>query len=674
MADDSVLIQSSKDLTADEQQDVVKRLVDCARRSSDRYKKEYDRMKKARTLYASAEKWDEKERGEGRAKTRISGLKKYKNAICNCYSSYPYEVTLAGDNDGVASDALTETLAESNADSIFSECIGDMGIMGRSYAYATTEVVAAPDGEKVAKLKVNRAYDPTTVIFDPESKRQDGSDALFVAFVDSVSIEEAMRKAPGSSKESLLRSSTWALGNYWNSTLVSVNDVVFFERDADNGCVNFYRIIGDTVYNHGTFANVSAIPAVCFLGDEIWDGDGCMHEGFITGGVCDLIQIINYCYAQLKERLAVPSTPYDYISSESTEGFIEDYSIGASASTPYRRYHAIDRNSGQALGVPTHVTPQVQAGDLIQIIVASKAEISDMIGVPESGLNFQGGDQQKTAYEVLMRSQNSVNNISHYYAHARQSITQLAKVMTEIICDSSGVANNFRVSVEKGPEVILQKERLRQQLMATQALVPDTAKPLVMAEIVRTLDIPDADALADVILQTLPEEIRPKAGGMQAVVNELVQTKQQAAAAIQQLQQLQQTNADLQRKVDTDEVAAQNQLLMTREQNANTLRIKLLDLEQRQREFEQTLLLETAKADDKHKEMLITAAQTQREADTKARNDLIKQINEADRIRNEQALKVAQFVRDRSGDFLSATGNPVQLNNQGREVNGYAVQ
>jgi hypothetical protein len=210
--------------------------------------------------------------------------------------------------------------------------------------------------------------------------------------------------------------------------------------------------------------------------------------------------------------------------------------------------------------------------------------------------------------------------------------------------------------------------------MATQALVPDTAKPLVMAEIVRTLDIPDADALADVILQTLPEEIRPKAGGMQAVVNELVQTKQQAAAAIQQLQQLQQTNADLQRKVDTDEVAAQNQLLMTREQNANTLRIKLLDLEQRQREFEQTLLLETAKADDKHKEMLITAAQTQREADTNARNDLIKQINEADRIRNEQALKVAQFVRDRSGDFLSATGNPVQLNNQGSEVNGYAVQ
>lgn len=667
MADDSVLTQSNNDLSADEQRDIIKRLSECASRSSDRYKKEYDRMKKARTLYASTGIWDDKERdirGEGRAKTRVSGLRKYKNAICNCYSSYPYEVNLAGDNDGVASGILTETLAESNADSIFSECIGDMGIMGRSYSYVTTEFVTGPDGTKVAKLIVNRSYDPTTVIFDPESKRQDGSDALFVAFVDSVSIEEAMRKVPGASKESLARSSTWSLGNYWSSTLSSVNDVVFFERDAENGCVNFYRIIGDTVYSHGTFSSVSAIPAVCFLGDELWEGDVRMHEGFITGGVCDLIQIINYCYAQLKERLAVPSTPYDYISAEATEGFIEDYSIGSKASTPYRRFHSIDRNSGLALAVPVHVTPQVQAGDLIQIIAACKAEISDMIGVPESGLNFQGGDQQKTAYEVLMRSQNSVNNISHYYAHARQSITQLAKVMTEIICESSGIENTFRVSVEKGPEVVLQKERLRQQLMATQTLVPDTAKPLVMAELVRTLDIPNADALADVILQTLPEELRPRAGGMQAVVNELVQTKQAAAQAAAAIQQLQQANSELQQKVDTDEVAAQNQLLMTREQNANTLRIKLLDLEQRQREFEQTLMLETAKADDKHREALITAAQTQREADTKARNDLIRQINEADSIRNEQALKVAQFMRDRPGAFPGVTGISVQSNNQ----------
>ena len=119
MADDSVLTQSNNDLSADEQRDIIKRLSECASRSSDRYKKEYDRMKKARTLYASTGIWDDKERdirGEGRAKTRVSGLRKYKNAICNCYSSYPYEVNLAGDNDGVASGILTETLAESNAD------------------------------------------------------------------------------------------------------------------------------------------------------------------------------------------------------------------------------------------------------------------------------------------------------------------------------------------------------------------------------------------------------------------------------------------------------------------------------------------------------------------------------------------------------------------------------
>jgi hypothetical protein len=617
--------EESFSISQEEEQDVIKDLCDCAKRSDDKFSKEYDKMKTDRELFSSTTMWDDLDvkRFDGRIQPQMNVLPKYKNAICNSFKKFPYQIKLLNDKEGRVSELVKQTEMFSGADDVWSNGLSDTVISGLGYSYLTTE-----DN----KFLFNYAYDPLLVIPDPCSTSICGKDQTFIAFLESNSYETLKEKYPNIESEQNLKSSnTYMLGKYWNSKKGSYNLITFFKKVGND--VKFYKIVGNSVLDGGTFTNVSSIPAVPIKGDEFWVENERQYKGIVRD-VHDAIRIINYGYAQLSERLVTPSLPYDFISKRAIEGFESDYET---TNVYYKRYNDYDPpkagdQPGTNIPPPQHVTPEVRSGDLIAIINDAKNVISEIIGIPSSGLVFQGNAQQQTATEVLARSQSTVNNISHFYQHAKASMKQLATVLVEIICEYNQIENVFTVEITDGPEIMLQKENLRQQLVATASFVPETAKPLVMAEIIRTLDLPNADELANAVLQTLPENIRPTGMNIATLQTKLSEDANQITQLTTAMQQLAEKNKSLKDTIDNQVLQNHNQLAMLREQHENAIKLKLLDLDAQSKKNQQDLALKLAEATEDNKQSLIDAMQQQQKIDLESRKVLVQELETAKRM------------------------------------------
>ncbi|HQB64850.1 MAG TPA: hypothetical protein PK616_03080, partial [Fibrobacteraceae bacterium] len=376
--------------------------------------------------------------------------------------------------------------------------------------------------------------------------------------------------------------------------------------------------------------------------NEFWK-EGSRHYKGIVRDVRDLVKIVNYSYSALKERLACPLIPKTRVSFESVEGYLEDYTQANKSTAGVERYKewSVD---GRKLTAPITEYPELKSNDLLVVIGNAKSEISDIIGVPQSGLAFETDSAQATATEVLLRSQANVNNVSHYYQNAKSSLKNLMSICLDLLCYVEGVENTFEIAVTNGPETYVRKEMLRQQLMATQSLVPDAVKPLIMAEVVKTLEIENAEALSNAILLTLPEELRPVNKTPQALALELVQSKQQIEQLQQALQQLSEQNKQLQETINTDVINSQNQLLMVRVQNESSLKTKLIEMQQRNKEFELNYQLEIAKVDASQREKLMEQANEQAKIQNTIRQTALKEIELAEKMRLEEEQKRSELL------------------------------
>ena len=611
-------IEEQPVLSPEEEKEIIESLVDFAQRSNEKFASDYQKIKEDRELFSSTCMWDENDKKlfAERSQAEINVLPKYSNAICNSFKEHPYQTKLLNDPEGKMSGLVKQVELDSDSDSIWSSCLKDSSTTGLAFAYVTTEN---------NKLKLNYAYDSLLVIQDPGSIAINGKDSLEIAFVEKKTYNNLKNMYPDviDTEERLKQSRTSNLGSMWNSSNSLFNLITYFRREGDN--VNFYKILGNKILSYGTFTNISSIPAVPIKGEEFWFQSDRYYKGMVRG--CkDSIKIINYSYSQLMDRLSQPSLPYDSISVRAIEGFENDYD---NTNKAYRRYNDLDEETKQAINQPNHVVPEIRSGDLLTIINDAKQTISQIIGVPETGLIFQSNNQQQTATEVIARSKSTINNISHYYQHLKASIKQLTTVVVEILCEYNQIENVFTVDVIDGPEILLQKENLRQQLVATSSFVPETAKPLIMSEIIRTLDFPNANAVADAILQTLPENIRPTTLSVASLQTQLLELSNQNKQITEALKQSTDKNTQLQQSIDMDVIGNQNQLAMLREQHENAIKLKLLDLDIESKKMQQDLMLKLAEADNDNKIAITKALQDQQKINLENRKVLLDELEVA---------------------------------------------
>ena len=615
--------------------EIVKDFIDFAEKAKDKFYSEIKEMKIDRDIFSSTKVWDdvdEKVRGKSRDKSIVNPLPMYRNAICNSFNRYPYDVEVVGQAPEIIKDKLKKISIDSGLNDIIMSCESDAVIMGKGFAFITT------NGDEI---QINYADDPSQVIIDSESKAIDGSDIHKIAFVDKMSYEKIKQTFPSFTlTEDELKASKNLDFGCWESGKYSYNVASYFTLD-DSG-VTLYKIIGDEVVDTIVYEGLKKIPVVPLYGNEFWK-EGRRHYKGIVRDVRDLIKIVNYSYSALKERLACPLIPKTRVSFESIEGYIEDYTQANKSTAGVERYKEWS-SDGRKLTAPFSEYPELKSNDLLIVIENAKSQIANIIGVPQSGLAFETNAAQATATEVLLRSQANVNNVSHYYQHAKSSLKNLMSICLELLCYVEGIENTFTIAVTNGPETYIRKEALRQQLMATQSLVPDAVKPLIMAEVVKTLEIENAEALSNAILLTLPEELRPVNKTPEALALELVQSKQQIEQLQQALQQISEQSKQLQETINTDVINSQNQLLMVRVQNESSLKTKLIEMQQRNKEFELNYQLEIAKVDASQREKLMAHANEQAKIQDAVRQTALKEIELAENMRLEEEKKRSELL------------------------------
>ena len=150
-----------------------------------------------------------------------------------------------------------------------------------------------------------------------------------------------------------------------------------------------------------------------------------------------------------------------------------------------------------------------------------------------------------------------------------------------------------------------------------------------MSEIIRTLDFPNANSVADAILQTLPENIRPTTLSVASLQTQLLELSNQNKQITEALKQSTDKNTQLQQSIDMDVIGNQNQLAMLREQHENAIKLKLLDIDIESKKMQQDLMLKLAEADNDNKIAITKALQEQQKINLDNRKVLLDELEVA---------------------------------------------
>lgn len=617
----------------EEEREIIDEIVELAKKSNDFFGTENERKKDDARVYADVEvfnKTDLKAMTDNRAVASVNPLPLYVNATKNLFLTNPFKAQVEGRNGDPFREfldtQLQETFTNSDANnSVFAEGLDDCLVEGGAYTFLTTEE---------GRIQINLAYEPSAVIYDPCSRKLDGSDAEFFGLVEQLPYDrvKAMAEENGvtiPSKDRIQTTKTWMFAGF-NSVLNSVNLIHFYKKATEG--VYFIQVVGDKVIKRVLFRGLSCLPVVPIFGQRFKDDGKKLYKGFVRD-TKHLCKIVNGCYVSLWERVAVPTVPYERVSMESIENLVEDYENDMARFKRYRAYKKIGE-SPVALPKPERVDPVVQTADLLPVINDSLKKISLMIGVPEEGLGFNASAEvQKTAQEILTRSSALVTNVSHYYRHLQRSIQHLSEVIVEMLCIYNGVENNYSVKLLKGPEDALKREQRRQQILAFQSLAPEAVKPLLLAEAIKTGDFENADAIANAIYSTLPDNLKT-ALGINASVD-VGAMQMQVQQMTQQMQQMRGEIDEYRRTIDADLVGSQNQIVLARMNNEAALRSKLVEIEAKATEAEKDRQLELAKMTAEQRTEAEKVFLESRKAEQKASESARKALLDAEKLRIE---------------------------------------
>ena len=632
----------------EEEKRIIDEIVDLAQKSTDFFGVENERKRDDARVYADVVVFndtDTKAMTKNRAISSVNPLPLYVNAAKNLFLTNPFTSQVEGKNGDKFRDFLDQQLVEifANSDanvSVFSEGLQDILEEGVGFMFLTTD-----DG----RIEINLAYEPSSCIYDPNSRKLDGSDADFFGIVEQLPYERVKEMAEANgvtipSKDRIVQAKTWSFANY-NGSLGGVNLVHFYKREADG--VWFIQVVGDKVIKSVLFRGLSCLPVVPVYGQRFKDDRKKFYKGVVRD-TKHLCKIVNGCYVSLWERVSVPSVPYTSVSMDSIENVNADYENDLAR---YKRYKEWVKKGEQMVHLtpPQRVDPVVVTADLLPVINDSLRKISLMIGIPEDGLGFSAASDavQKTAAEILTRSSALVTNVSHYYRHLQRSIQHVAEVIVEMLCIYNGRPNEYHVKLMKGPEDTLKREQRRQQILAFQSLAPEAAKPLLLAEAIRTGDFENAEAIANAVLLTLPPELKQalNVGGGVDVAALSAQVATLTAQAQQQAQQID----EYRRTIDADIIAGQNQLVMARMNNEAALRSKLVEIEARAAENEKDRQLELAKLTAEQRTEAEALYLKSREADQRAAENARNALHDAEALRIEAEKARADIVAKMAG-------------------------
>lgn len=619
---------------------VIEEFKDFAKKSNDKYKDLYDRIRSERE-FASGEQWgdsDEKNRGKGRAKVTINMCDVFINAAVNPFMARPFKIKAVprwsqeayeqyflnaivengqpwpnmpqGTSIKEAVVELNYRLTAIQNDYSTNESNGagfcDEVSVGLGFTYATIEEIL---GEK--RIKYNHIEDQTMVVLDPDAKGAALEDAMKIAVVDILSLDKAKEVygddivSYGDAEKAKLTN----FGKSWEIPKDSVAVITYFRKDGHS--VEYFRMCGDHVVDYGVFEGLEFLPVFAFVGDRKWINNKRSFSGMIRKIKAEQ-KVINYNQSQLIERLAKSPKGFFIGYSEAFEGNEDDFQNAQFGSNMILQgnLHAEGDSDPSRLPLPTYVEPHVMTDDIQSIYNMSVNQMSVATGISPNGIVEQNITDQKTATEVLLRTKSSQSNVSHYVNHAKETIRIAGNVLAHLCIMLYGIdlpKGSYDIVVEEGCVSLTKMEEDREKLLALAQIVPESFKPLITQRIVKTLDIEGGDELSQQLYNMLPAELRGGAPSWQEFQAQNIQMQQLQA----QIAQMQQENKQLNDQLTQAQLRTNTDIIMEDKRFEHQVQLKQLDFAHDQQAAAEKAILDAQKERrDRENELEDEAMQT----------------------------------------------------------------
>lgn len=445
-------------------EEAMRSFHDFEHRASSKRSTQIDRIKEDRAVMAG-DQWSKDDRrlvGRGRVRRTINVTNNAVNAVVNNYIGFPYAY-FSGDAelDGLMA-AWLKTKSNERA---IKEALSGSVAFGLSYLCIGTDTVSDMQGSMEIPV-VYTVPDVANIYYDPDSVELDGSDAIEAAIVELRS-KNYVKARYG--EEFTEHTSAMPFVNVSSNKNEDVMAIVTYYKVEDGSCV-CYRMIGDQFLQDPVDIGIDRVPIIPVYGEQTWDDDEIIYQGIVRKAT-PVQRLINMCFTQLGERMAMSPKPVFMTTPEAIEGYSEGYKTFQYNINPLALYNDKSADGKRDLPAPIRMDNKVEFGDLTGIISSNLELMASITGVDSRGMFAQDNKTELTATEVLSSEKQYQTNIRHYFDNLRSSFKTLGELVLKLLG-----YGEVTLEVTQGPDEQMQRQVARNELITLAGIVPDQQK------------------------------------------------------------------------------------------------------------------------------------------------------------------------------------------------------
>lgn len=395
-----------------------------------------------------------------------------------------------------------------------------------------------------------------SVAFDPNANNVDGSDAEQGAIVNYISMKKAKRLYGNGIVPMDYPASQPTLSFVDNAQFPDITNkiqVVTYYRKHKVGegadertIVQWFKICGNGIIDSGELP-IRYIPIVRFAGFTTYRNGDIFYTG-IVDKTFSLQLGINIAYSTLVER-AGRSVKANFITNVDAVDGLDAY---------YKKMNEDDSLLVMYKGdkAPIPINENFVTGDLSDMIANTRNLLSDVVGVPLTGINGIN-ESNKTATEVMQQQANAESNVANFYQNAYKATRTIGRIVIELITNGKDIP----FTLENGPAVISEKMKKQQELSVVAGLVPENMKALVAMHYLDTLKSDEAQSVKKDVVANLPLDIKVASEEPTdaVAIHELRRMQGLCEQMNVQIEELKKQNEELQKQYEASEMTLLNQ-------------------------------------------------------------------------------------------------------------------
>ena len=503
-----------------------------------------------------------------RPNLHFSNWEVLKNASVSPFSRSPYHIALENTesdeqvNDdpfgiGLTYDDVQEGIDKYEGDT---DCkTSYIDALGRAYVCGNGFYVLGVEKDELTgenKICGEFVVRQESVAFDPNANNVDGSDAEQGAIVNYISMKKAKRLYGNGIVPMDYPASQPTLSFVDNDQFPDIANkiqVVTYYRKHKVGegadertIVQWFKICGNAIIDSGELP-IRYIPIVRFAGFATYRNGDIFYTG-IVDKTFSLQLGINIAYSTLVER-AGRSVKANFITNVDAVDGLDAY---------YKKMNEDDSLLVMYKGdkAPIPIQENFVTGDLSDMIANTRNLLSDVVGVPLTGINGIN-ESNKTATEVMQQQANAESNVANFYQNAYKATRTIGRIVIELITNGKDIP----FTLENGPAVISEKMKKQQELSVVAGLVPENMKALVAMHYLDTLKSDEAQSVKKDVVANLPLDIKVASEEPTdaVAIHELRRMQGLCEQMNLQIEELKKQNEELQKQYEASEMTLLNQ-------------------------------------------------------------------------------------------------------------------